>query len=45
MTGVAFSLGQGIIHPYYTVALGPAIGALVGVGAVTLWSQRTLLAA
>ena len=24
--------GQGIIHPYYTVALAPAIGAVVGVG-------------
>ena len=24
----------GIIHPYYTVALAPAIAALVGIGAV-----------
>ena len=32
MTGLTFSLGQGIIHPYYTVALAPAIGALVGIG-------------
>ena len=30
----------GIIHPYYTVALAPAIGALVGIGAVTLWHNR-----
>jgi hypothetical protein len=44
VTGIAFSLGQGIIHPYYTVALAPAIGALIGIGAVTLWSHRTLLA-
>ena len=30
VTGVVFSYMQGIIHPYYMVALGPAIGALVG---------------
>ncbi len=40
VTGVAFSLGQGIIHPYYSVALAPAIGALVGIGAYVLWQQR-----
>ena len=33
VTGLVFSLGKGIIHPYYTVALAPAIGALVGIGA------------
>ena len=33
VTGVVFSFGQGIIHAYYTVALAPAIGALVGIGA------------
>src|SRR5437773_5084882 len=26
VTGIVFSLAQGIIHPYYTVALAPAIG-------------------
>ena len=31
---------QGIIHPYYMVALAPAIGALVGVGAMSLWQAR-----
>src|SRR6202020_1803925 len=35
------SFGQGIIHPYYTVALAPAIGALVGIGAVVLWARRS----
>jgi 4-amino-4-deoxy-L-arabinose transferase-like glycosyltransferase len=45
VTGVAISLGQGIIHPYYTVALAPAVGALVGVGAVTLWEKRRHVAA
>jgi 4-amino-4-deoxy-L-arabinose transferase-like glycosyltransferase len=37
VTGVVFSYMQGIIHPYYMVALAPAIGALVGVGAISLW--------
>jgi hypothetical protein len=30
----------GIIHSYYTVALAPAIAALVGIGAVQLWRVR-----
>ena len=37
VTGLTFSYMQGIIHPYYMVALAPAIGALVGVGAMSLW--------
>jgi Dolichyl-phosphate-mannose-protein mannosyltransferase len=40
VTGLAISLGQGIIHEYYTVALAPAIGALVGIGAVYFWRLR-----
>src|SRR6202043_1296691 len=36
VTGLVFSYMQGIIPPYYMVALAPAIGALVGVGAVSL---------
>ncbi|MGH7686120.1 MAG: glycosyltransferase family 39 protein, partial [Candidatus Dormibacteria bacterium] len=40
VTALLFSFAQGIIHPYYTVALAPAIGALVGMGAVTLWRNR-----
>ncbi|MCW2571636.1 MAG: glycosyl transferase family 39 [Frankiales bacterium] len=40
LTGVVFSLAKGIIHPYYTVALAPAIGALVGIGSVQLWQRR-----
>jgi 4-amino-4-deoxy-L-arabinose transferase-like glycosyltransferase len=39
-TAAVFSFAQGIIHPYYTVALAPAIGALVGMGAVELWRHR-----
>jgi hypothetical protein len=33
----------GIFHPYYTVALAPAIGALVGIGAVELWRRRAMV--
>jgi 4-amino-4-deoxy-L-arabinose transferase-like glycosyltransferase len=40
VTGLVFSFSKGIIHPYYAVALAPAIGALVGIGAVTLWRHR-----
>src|SRR3984893_16489886 len=45
LTGAVFSFAQGIIHPYYTVALAPAIGALVGMGAVFLWARRSELIA
>jgi 4-amino-4-deoxy-L-arabinose transferase-like glycosyltransferase len=34
---VVFSTAQGIYHPYYTVQLAPAVAALAGAGAVTLW--------
>jgi hypothetical protein len=37
---VVFSYMAGIIHSYYTVALAPAIAALVGIGAVQLWRVR-----
>ena len=37
-----FSFMSGIIHPYYTVALAPAVGALVGGGATELWNRRSL---
>ena len=43
VTGLVFSLGQGIIHPYYNVALAPAIGAVVGIGGSFLWSRRSVL--
>jgi 4-amino-4-deoxy-L-arabinose transferase-like glycosyltransferase len=39
-TGAVFSYMQGIIHPYYNVALAPPIGALVGIGACLAWSHR-----
>ncbi len=44
VTGLTFSLSKGIIHPYYTVALAPAIGALVGIGSTALWSRRDEIA-
>jgi 4-amino-4-deoxy-L-arabinose transferase-like glycosyltransferase len=40
VTGLVFSYMSGIIHPYYTIALAPAIGALVGIGSVQLWRVR-----
>ena len=40
VTAAVFSFSQGIIHSYYSVALAPAIGALVGSGAVALWARR-----
>jgi 4-amino-4-deoxy-L-arabinose transferase-like glycosyltransferase len=40
VTGGVFSYMAGIIHPYYTVALAPAIAALAGIGAVQLWRVR-----
>jgi len=40
VTGGVFSFMAGIFHPYYTVALAPAIGALVGIGAVEGWRRR-----
>jgi 4-amino-4-deoxy-L-arabinose transferase-like glycosyltransferase len=40
LTGAVFSFAAGIIHPYYTVALAPAVAALVGIGSVMLWQRR-----
>jgi len=40
VTALVFSYMSGIIHPYYTIALAPAIAALVGIGASGLWRIR-----
>ena len=40
VTGLVFSFMAGIFHAYYTVALAPAIGAVVGIGAVLSWRHR-----
>ena len=45
VTALTFSLMAGIFHPYYTVVLAPAIGALVGIGAWVLWQHRASLLA
>ena len=38
--GLTISMAQGIIHPYYTVALAPPLGALVGIATFGLWQRR-----
>ena len=40
VTGIVFSYMSGTIHPYYTVALAPAIAGLVGIGGIVLWHAR-----
>ncbi|WP_248606201.1 ArnT family glycosyltransferase, partial [Mycolicibacterium fortuitum] len=40
VTAVVFSFMNGIVHPYYTVALAPAIGAVIGIGTTALWRHR-----
>ncbi|WP_410569525.1 glycosyltransferase family 39 protein [Amycolatopsis sp. cmx-4-61] len=40
VTALVFSYMGGIIHPYYTIALAPAVAALVGTAAVQLWRLR-----
>ncbi|GIM88449.1 hypothetical protein Ato02nite_002420 [Paractinoplanes toevensis] len=41
VTGITFSYMSGTIHPYYTVALAPAIAAVVAIGGRVLWLYRT----
>ncbi|RZK72424.1 MAG: glycosyltransferase family 39 protein, partial [Rhodococcus sp. (in: high G+C Gram-positive bacteria)] len=43
VTGLTFSFMAGIFHAYYTVALAPAVAALVAIGSVTLWRRRDAL--
>jgi 4-amino-4-deoxy-L-arabinose transferase-like glycosyltransferase len=45
VTAVVFSFAGGIVHPYYTVALVPAVAASIGIGATLLWRNRTDLRA
>jgi 4-amino-4-deoxy-L-arabinose transferase-like glycosyltransferase len=44
VTGLTFSFMAGIFHAYYTVALAPAIAALVGIGGGLLWQRQQLWA-
>ncbi|MGZ4166470.1 MAG: ArnT family glycosyltransferase [Solirubrobacteraceae bacterium] len=39
VSGLVFSLSSGVIHTYYTVALAPAIAALVAIGGRMLWDR------
>ena len=39
--GLTISLGEGIIHPYYTVALAPPLAGLVGISTMGLWQRRS----
>lgn len=39
-TALIFSFMSGIFHQYYTVALAPAVAALVGMGVDGLWRAR-----
>ncbi len=40
VTGLVFSYMSGIVHPYYTVALAPAVAALVAITGRALWQRR-----
>lgn len=40
VTALVFSLMSGIYHAYYTVALAPAIAALVAMGGAEAWERR-----
>lgn len=40
-TALVFSFMFGIVHPYYTVALAPAIAACLGIGVPLLWRRRS----
>ncbi|GGF37016.1 hypothetical protein GCM10011519_08160 [Marmoricola endophyticus] len=43
-TALTFSFMAGIFHAYYTVALAPMIGAMVGIGAWLTWTHRRSVA-
>ncbi len=43
VTGAVFSFMRGTIHPYYTVALAPAIAALVAISVRELWRGKEFL--
>ncbi|SFT75930.1 glycosyltransferase family 39 protein [Arthrobacter sp. ov118] len=40
VTAVILSFMSGTVHPYYAVALAPAVAALAGIGSVELWRGR-----
>jgi 4-amino-4-deoxy-L-arabinose transferase-like glycosyltransferase len=40
ITGAVFSFMSGVVHPYYSVALAPAITAVLAVSVRELWRRR-----
>ena len=40
ITAGILSFMSGTVHPYYAVALAPAVAALAGIGSVELWRGR-----
>ncbi|MFJ1765165.1 ArnT family glycosyltransferase [Amycolatopsis sp. NPDC088138] len=44
VTALVFSYMSGIVHPYYSVALAPAIAAMVAISGRALWQGRANLA-
>ncbi len=44
VTAVVFSFMRGIMHPYYTVALAPAIAAVIGISTRELWRGKQFAA-
>ncbi|WP_103348731.1 glycosyltransferase family 39 protein [Amycolatopsis sp. CA-128772] len=44
VTALVFSFMSGTVHPYYSVALAPAIAALVAISGRALWQGRAHLA-
>ncbi|MCW2795529.1 MAG: glycosyl transferase [Nocardioides sp.] len=45
VTALTFSFMAGIFHAYYTVALAPAVAALVAIGGLAVWRRRESLVA
>ncbi|MDX6216156.1 MAG: hypothetical protein QOG99_1740, partial [Frankiales bacterium] len=40
VTGFVFSEMQGVIHPYYTIALAPLMAGVLAITAALVWEQR-----
>ncbi len=45
VSGLTFAYMEGTVHPYYTVALAPAVAALAAGGGQVLWAARTRILA
>ena len=40
VSALVFSYMGGMVHPYYTVAMAPAVAGLVGIGTIWAWRER-----